>query len=57
LKTCRKKSDRKNKRRKKDIAHNMNVCEKLEEKFQNADIEKKNMKKNLIKKKIRILRS
>ncbi len=35
----------------------MNVCEKLEEKFQNADIEKKNMKKNLIKKKIRILRS
>ncbi len=35
----------------------MNVCEKLEEKFQNADIEKKNMKRNLIKEKIRILRS
>jgi len=35
----------------------MNVCEKIEEKFQNADIEKKNMKKILIKKKIRILRS
>jgi hypothetical protein len=40
-KTCRKKSDRKKKRRKLDITHNMNICKKLKENFQNADIENK----------------